>query len=185
MGTRSDVNRTFDFTFDESETQLGLRFDAPLNRRAQRNAYRAALIRYQQARRQLMQAEDEIKFGVRNNLRDLELDREQYVIAVASAALANERVFSTRLQLQLGVGNVTARDFLEAQQAYTASLSTVAGQHIGYILDRIELFLNLELLEVDAAGFWPELYDENHQPAVQFAPPPYSGPAYGTSTEAC
>ncbi len=159
---------------------MGLTFDAPLNRRAQRNSYRVSLINYQAAMRNLMEQEDRIKFSVRNNLRNLQLDREQYAIAVASAALANERVLTTRLQLQLGLGNISARDFLESQQAYTSSLFAVAEQHIGYILDRIDLFLELELLEVDELGFWPHLYDESYQPSPRLQPPACSGPVYGS-----
>ena len=177
--TRDDVNRVADFTWDESETRLGVTFDAPLNRRAQRNRYRTALIDYNAALRNLMQAEDEIKVEIRNDLRALRLDREQYAIAVASAALARDRVFSTRFQIQLGNGNVTARDFLEAQQAYTSSLSDVASEHIGYLLDRIDLFLDLELLTVDGEGFWPELYDEAFAPSARYMPPAGTGPAYG------
>lgn len=177
--TRSDVNRPFDFTWDDSQTRLALSFDAPLNRRAQRNAFRQSLINYQFALRNLIALEDSVKLAVRDDLRQLQLDREQYTIAVASAALAFERVVSTRLELSLGRQNVTARDVLESQAAYTASLSTVASEHIGYILDRIELFLNLELLQVDQSGFWPRVYDEDYQPAANLVPPvparPYGG----------
>jgi len=98
---------------------------------------------------------------------------------VASAALAYERVVSTRLQLQLGVQDVTARDFIESQQAYTASLSSVAGEHIGYLRDRIQLFLDLELLEVNANGFWPELYNERYEPKADYRWPPWACPPYG------
>ena len=169
----------FDFTFDESQTRLGLTFDAPLNRRAQRNAYRFALINYNLALRNLMQAEDEIKFAIRSDLRNLQLDREQYAIAVAGAALASDRRFSTRKQLDLNVQGITARDFLEAQTAYTASLNGVASAHIDYILDRIDLFLDLELLQVDEFAFWPDLYNESLQPEMRLQPPSGSGPAYG------
>jgi len=177
--TDSTGNRPFDFTFDESETRLGLTFDAPLNRRAQRNDYRFALINYNLALRNLLEAEDEIKFAIRSDLRSLQLDREQYQIAVASAALASDRRTSTRKQLDLGIEGITARDFLEAQTAYTASLNGVARAHIDYILDRIDLFLDLELLQVDDAGFWPDLYDEQMQPEARMDLPPGSGPAYG------
>jgi outer membrane protein TolC len=177
--TRSDVNRPFDFTFDDSQTRLTLQFDTPLNRRAQRNAFRAALLDYQRGLRNLMALEDGIKLDIREELRQLQLNREQYRIAVASAALAFERVVSTRLQLQLGVQNVAARDFLEAQQAYTASLSNVASVQIRYILNRIQLFLDLEQLEVDEQLFWNELYDESFQPTPRYELPPYARPAYG------
>lgn len=176
--TRSDVNRPFDFTIGESNTRLGLSFDAPLNRRSQRNAFRRSLIDYQVALRGLMALEDSIKLALRNELRQLQLDREQYRISVASAALAFERVVSTKLELSLGRQNVRARDVLESQAAYTASLRTVASDHVGYILDRINLFLDLELLQVDDAGFWPQVYDETYQPVPNFVPP-VAGPPYG------
>jgi hypothetical protein len=176
--TQSDVNQPLDFTWDDSQTRLTLSFDAPLNRRAQRNAFRRSLINYQLALRNLIQLEDSIKLAVRDDLRELQLDREQYRISVASAALAFERVVSTKLELSLGRKNVTARDVLEAQAAYTASLRTVASEHIGYILDRIDLFLDLELLQVDESGFWPHVYDETFQPAANLAPP-VAGPVYG------
>lgn len=177
--TRSDVNRPFDFTFDDSQTRVAFQFDTPLNRRAQRNAYRVSLLDYQRGLRNLMALEDGIKLDIREELRQLQLNREQYRIAVASAALAFERVVSTRLQLQLGVQDVAARDFLEAQQAYTASLSNVASVQIRYILNRIQLFLDLEQLEVDEQLFWNELYDENFQPTPRYELPEYARPAYG------
>ncbi len=126
-----------------------------------------------------MEAEDLIKLGVRNDLRDLALDREQYVIAVAQAALAFERVVSTSLEFRLGTGGVSARDFLEAQTAYTDALSDVASQHIQYIVDRTQLFLDLELLVVNEQGFWNELYDESFQPEAYFQIPTWGAPVYG------
>ncbi len=152
LRTRLNGDTPFGFTFKNSSTEIGLSYDAPLNRLAERNAFRQALIDYNEQWRSVMEAEDLIKLSVRNTLRALQLDREQYDIAVASAVLAFERVVSTRLQLQQAAQNVTARDFLEAQQAYTLSLNTVARGRIGYVVDRIQLFLELEQLQVDCAG---------------------------------
>ena len=176
---RTRANRPFGFTFDESQTRLSLTLDTPLNREVQRNAFRESLIDYQAALRNVIQLEDDVTLSIRDDLRQLLLDREQYQIAVASAALAYDRVVSTRLELRLAVRDVQARDFLEAQQAYTASLIEVARQHIRYIRDRIQLFLNLELLDVDDDGFWPELYNEQHQPTVDCQWPRYARPPYG------
>ncbi len=179
LSSRSLHDSPNDFTIDTTQTQVGIQFDAPLNRRAQRNAFRSSLINYNASLRSLMLLEDTIKLDVRNDLRQLTLNQEQYRIAVASAALAYERVISTRLQLQLGVQNVAARDFLEAQQAYTASLSSVAGVQIRYLLNRIELFLDLEQLYVGPDGFWSELYNRDQQPEVVTQLPQYALPAYG------
>lgn len=179
LQTRSGLNRPFDFAFDDSQTRLGLSFDAPLNRRQQRNSFRKSLIDYNQGLRTLIAKEDQIKFDVRDSLRKLSLDQEQYRIAVASAALAYERRISTRLQLRLGLQGIRVQDVLDAQQAYTDSLSQLASSHVQYILDRIGLFVDLELLQVDEQGFWTQLFDEDYQPAPNLQLPDYALPAYG------
>jgi outer membrane protein TolC len=160
--TRAGSDNPFDFTFDDSTTRLSMNFDTPLNRRSERNIYRLTLINYNVALRNLIEAQDNVKLDIRDDLRAIELDRNQYEISIASAALAYDRVTSTRMQVALGQGNITARDFLEAQQDYTQSLSAVAQQHIGYIQDRIQLFLDLEQLQVNQVNFWPELRNESY-----------------------
>ncbi len=116
---------------------------------------------------------------MRDDLRALTLDQEQYVIDVASAALAFERVVSTELELRLGIGSVIARDFLESQFAFINAVSSVASSHIDYIVDRTQLFLDLELLTVGDDGFWQQLYEEQYQPSRQLQLPAYARPAYG------
>lgn len=166
-----------DTSADGNVTRLSLALDTPLNRRIERNVYRATLIDYDQARRNLIQDEDEIKFEVREDLRQLRLRRNQYEISVARAALAYQRVVSTRMQLKLNIGNVVARDFLEAQQAFTSALNSVAADHILFILDRIELFNDTESIRLNAYGYWqqgqgeslslpplPDFYDANPNP---------------------
>ncbi|MCA9216583.1 MAG: TolC family protein, partial [Planctomycetales bacterium] len=177
--TPNGVNRPFDFSFDDSTTTVSGTFDAPFNRRQQRNAYRQSLFNYQASLRRLTQLEDTIKLGVRRDIRSIALQREQYSNDIASAALAYERVVSTELELRLGVGNVAARDFLEAQTAYISALSNVASRHIDYIVDRMQLFLDLESLTVGDDGFWHELYDETYQPEPFFQLPGYALPAFG------
>lgn len=176
---RTKKNRPFGFTFDNSNTTLNLSLDLPLNRRAQRNDYRLSLIDYQVGLRDLMALEDNVKLAVRDELRNLALARVQYQISVASAALAAERVRSTRLELALGFPGVAARDFLEAQDASRSALGNVADNHIGYIVERARFFLDLELMQLDQGGFWPELYDERYQPTPHYELPLDAGPPYG------
>lgn len=164
LRTDNDSNKSFDFDFDETRTELSVTLDTPLNRRAQRNRFREQLLNYQLSRRAVMSLEDSIKQNIRSDLRALTLAEEQHLLGIASAALAYERVISTELQLRLGVAGVRARDFLEAQTAYSNSLSTVASRHIGHILSRIRLFVDLEQLEVDDIGNWPALHDESTPP---------------------
>ena len=175
--TRSSGNKPFDFTFDDSNTSLGFSLDLPFNRRAQRNRFRTSLFDYQQTLRNVMQLEDNIKLGVRRDLRTLKLDRQQYANDVAGAALASERVKGTEAEVRLG--QATSRDFLESQQAYVQAISGVASDHINYIVGRLQLFLNLESLTVGDNGFWDKLYEEEHQPAPYYQLPGYARPGYG------
>ena len=161
LRTKTGSDNPFDFSFEDSETRLSVALDTPLNRRLQRNNFRVALISYNVGLRNLMAAEDSIKLDIREDLRQLALDRNQYTIAVASAALAYERVISTRLRLQFAVQNVAARDFLESQQAYTNALSAIARQHVNYITDRTELFFDLEAFDVDQWGHWSGVSEDN------------------------
>jgi hypothetical protein len=180
---RTERNRPFSFTFDESRTDLSLSLDLPLNRKAQRNAFRRALINFQAALRSLASEEDALKFDVRNDLRDIDLRRVQYEISVASAALAAVRVLSTELELALGIEDIRARDFLEAQDDYRAALVGVASDHIDYIVTRAELFLDLELMLLDDAGFWPEIRNEVLQPGFNQQYPANAGFLYGDIPE--
>jgi len=165
---------------DTARTEVRLSLDLPLNRQQQRNAYRIALINFQAARRAVMQQEDSIKLSVRDDLRNLALAREQYQIGIASAALANERVSSTQLELALGFPGVAARDFLEAQDAFRVAVSGVADNHLGYIVNRIQFFLDVELLQLDERGFWSGVRDEQLQPIPEYFLSPQNGAPYGT-----
>ena len=172
-------NEPFNFSVEDSQTEVRAALDLPLNRRSQRNGFRQALINYQVGRRSLMSLEDNVKFSARQDLRQLSLDRVQYNISVVSAALASERVYSTQLELSLGLATVRARDFLEAQSAYRSNLSSVASGRLGYIVNRARLALDLELLLLDDRGMWPELNDEAYQPARNSEFPDNGGPTYG------
>ena len=173
-------NRPFAFSFDDSRTELSASLDLPLNRRQQRNGFKRSLINYQAGRRSLMALEDDIKFQVRDDLRQLDLDCAQYDIDILSLALASERVYSTQLAFALGQAEgVNARDFLEAQEAYRDALIRVANGRFRYIVNRAGLALDLELMMLDDAGLWPELTNEDYQPSFDPIYPFDADPTYG------
>jgi hypothetical protein len=176
-------NRALNFSVQDSQTELRAAVDLPLNRRSQRNSFRQALINYQSGRRSLMSLEDDVKFAARQDLRQLSLDRVQYDISVISAALASERVFSTQLELSLGLATVTARDFLESQRDYRVNLSSVATGRLGYIVNRARLALDLELMVLNGDGMWGELNAEGHQLVPNREYPPEAGSTYGDLPE--
>ncbi len=176
---RTDRNRPFGFDFDDSQTQLRVNFDLPLNRRSQRNAYRRSLLNYHAGRRNLMELEDTIKAAVRDGLRRLEETRVQYPISVTQAALADEQVISIRLQLALGVQGVRGTDLLDALQGSREALTSVANSRIGYLVDRTRFVLDLELIQLDETGFWPPVDDPDYRPRPNPVYPSGAGPTYG------
>jgi len=175
----TEPNKPVKFSFDNSQTRLGLTLDLPLNRRAERNQYRLSLIAYQAGRRNLMALEDSIKFNIRSDLRDLNEARIQYPISVTRAALAAEQVISVRLQLALGIPGIRSLDLLAALQSSRESLNSVADARIGYIIDRARFTLALELMKLDESSFWKEINDPHYQPEPDLYYPDGAGPAYG------
>lgn len=181
---RTRDNRPFEFDLKNSTTNLNLQLDLPFNRMAQRNAFRRTLIDFQAGKRQLTEFEDRtIKFNLRNELRDLELARVQYPISVAQAALAAEQVTSIRLSLSLGIPNVRIPDLLDALDDSRNALISVANSRIGYIVQRSRFALDLEQMQLDDVGFWPEIYNKDYQPRPQLDYPAGAGMTYGEFPE--
>ncbi len=176
---RTDKNRPFGFSMRDSQTQLAMSFDLPLNRRAQRNLYRRSLLDYNFELRNLMEREDSIKLRIRREMRNLEQARVQYPISVARAALAQEQVRSTRLQLVLGLAGVRALDLLAAFADSRDALGQVADARIGYIIERANFAFELEAIMLNDQGFWPDINDNEYQPKAKTDYPWNAGSAYG------
>ncbi len=147
--------------FDTRLTRLtvGLQFDGPLNRLAERNLYRVALINYQQARRAYTDLSDQVEQEVRLTLRNLRQARLSFEIArqqliAAARQVANERILLNappRLQQQGGGGDPTLRT-LQALAQLNAARNNLAGTYIRYEQLRVQLLLNLEALQLDDRG---------------------------------
>ena len=78
--TPPTTSNPFGFTSQSLQHQLSLQAQLPLIRLNERNNFRVSLINYQRQRRALMQAEDTVKFGVRQLVRSLVQSFENYEI---------------------------------------------------------------------------------------------------------
>lgn len=99
VATKPDSSNPLDFRASASQYTVGLGFDSPLNRKAERNAYRASLIAYQQARRNFMALDDQIQAAVRLDIRQLETERANFSIARQSLIAAARQVEAARDRL--------------------------------------------------------------------------------------
>jgi outer membrane protein TolC len=143
------------FSTPTSGVTLGLQYNAPLNRFAQRNAYRTAQINYQQARRSYMTLQDTIVQSIRRDLSQLEITRLGFEIARESLISAARQVESARIQLltakdDTGTGTL---NMLDALSGLLSARNALAQSYISYEQLRIQLLLDLERLQLDPRGF--------------------------------
>ncbi len=88
-----------DFRSATGRLRVGVQFDAPLTRIAERNNYRQALIEYQQSRRDYYAFVDRISQQLRAGLRQIELDQANFELRRAAVRVAIDQVEVTRLRL--------------------------------------------------------------------------------------
>jgi hypothetical protein len=164
----------FNFSFRRSTHELFINTQLPLNRLAQRNAYRLALITYQQQRRALITLEDNIAVGVRFDVRQLQLFANNYRIQKAVVASLYQQVESAKevitapadpLALQAsgtqGQANAAAltNQYLTALSGLNGAQTRMYDIWLSYLATRMQLYLDLESLRMDARGVW--LFDPN------------------------
>src|SRR6185503_12314974 len=142
--------------------------DLPLNRKLERNSYRASILSFERQLRTLALFLDDLKNEPRDDLRSLDLSRQTYDIQNRAKQLADRRVESSELSLQ--AGRIQVRDVVDAQtdrvQAYNAATAAL----IDYHLTRMRLLLDLGMLKTAKEKFWldpgdlPKI-DEPEKPA--------------------
>ncbi|HUU22542.1 MAG TPA: TolC family protein [Phycisphaerae bacterium] len=137
----------------------GLLLDLPLERTAERNAYRNSFITLERATRDVQALEDQIKLQVRDALRKLLQGRESYLIQAQSVTVARRRVESTGLFLEAGRAQI--RDVLEAQEALVSAQNALTAALVNYRVAELELQRDMGALEVDEKGNWHEYEPDN------------------------
>jgi outer membrane protein TolC len=150
----SDEGRPLDLSQSGLDWSLGLSFDAPLDRRAERNAYRSSLISLVAAERSAEAAADGIRADVRDALRQAENSRKDFTIQRGAVELSHRRVESAMLNLD--AGRASTRDVLDSQESLVNAENAATAALITFTLARLELYLQLELLRVDDDGLHVE-----------------------------
>jgi outer membrane protein TolC len=138
------------FNADRLVYGFGFDLDLPFDRKAERNAYVAALIDRDSERRGLSLFEDTVRLTVRDAYRRLDREIVSYRIQKISMTLAEERVNSTTLFLQ--AGRAETRDLLDAQASLNLARNAVTSALINYAVARLELLRDAEALRVTDDG---------------------------------
>ncbi len=133
---------------------LGLEADLPLDRLAERNAYRESLIVLTQTERQYDLDRDNIALGVRQAYRQLDEAAQRYIIQKNSLELAQKRVESTNMLLE--AGRATTRDLLESQDALLEAQNSLTAALVDHAVAKLNFYRDLGVLQVRPDGMWRE-----------------------------
>jgi outer membrane protein TolC len=149
-----------DFRASVSTYQVGFHFDAPLNRMAERNAYRASLIAYEQARRNFMASEDSVEQQIRQDLRNLNTDRINFEIARQSLISSAQQVQSALKDLVQSNDPTSTINYLQALNSLLGAKNQLIGAWVSYEIGRYQLLLDLEALQLDDRGWYIDEHND-------------------------
>jgi outer membrane protein TolC len=155
----SDDDDDGEIRFDGARYAALLSVDLPIERTAERNAYRRSLIDLERATRSVQSLEDQIKLSIRSALRTLLNSRESVKIQAQSILVAEKRVRLSNLLLD--AGRAQTRDLLEAQDALLAAQNDLTRQLVDYRIAELEIQRDVGLLKVNERGLWQEFSPED------------------------
>lgn len=141
-----------DATPSRGSGSIGVSLEIPLDRKGERNAYRAARLALQRARRDYQRRLDEVERDILNQLRELEQTEKR--IRLQEDQIEFERRAVTVTQFRVEAGDVDNRDLLEARQALTDFQNALVGLKVRHFIARLRLRRDLGVLFVDQEGMW-------------------------------
>lgn len=155
-GVSSTPETKFDrLQFHEGDYSFGLRSnDLGLDRKAERNEYRKALITLEQQKRQYELDTDRIELDVRQALRALKAESERYRIKKMALDLAQRRLETQKLMLEIGQSNV--RLLLESEGALLEAQNDVTSALVAHAIAKLGFFRDIGILQVRPDGMWEQ-----------------------------
>jgi outer membrane protein TolC len=155
QGSRQTMQPADDYTVD---FELSL----PLDRVAEQNVYRKALITLSQRQRAYELAADTIKMEVRQAYRDLKEATERYKLQSEGFILAQERYRKTFLLMKYA--RVSSRRVLDAQNALFDAQNEAIDSLMDYAVAMLNFYRDTGVLQVRPDGMWEKGMDK--QPIV-------------------
>lgn len=150
----------FDLRTDNGRLRVGVEFDSPTSRLAERNVYRQSLIEYQQARRSYYTFVDRVHQGLRSILRQIRLNEINFELRREAVLVAISQVDITQLRLSEPpkpgeteqFGSTTARDLVQALSALLNAQNDLLSVWVNNRVQRLNLELDLGVMLVDSEG---------------------------------
>ncbi len=145
-----------------------LKFTTPIDQISKRNSYRRAQISFQQARRNYMSTEDNVKQSVRRSWRQLQVLEYRLLIdrtSVRNAALTYDNASLAAQGGGGGAGGTSGINLTNALSAVLRTQNSLAQNWVAYETNRLNIFRDMGIMEVDARGMWDDPFYVRLQPA--------------------
>lgn len=147
--------------FDRYSWSAGLAVDLPLDRKSERNAYRAALIQCERARRAQENLTDQVRLDIQNGWRNLEQAKRNFEISQVRVSLSRSRHREQIIRQEIGEG--VAFDLVRAQDALTGSQNQLTSALIDHTIRRLGFWRDLGLLYITSNGQWTVELASHHE----------------------
>ena len=144
------VNSLRELSINNEVATFGLSLRFPFDRKAERNAYKGALISLDQSRRALSRTEDNVIVDIRNQVRDLRTQTLTIQNERENIEVLRRRIIRARLDFQAGLAS--NRDEIEANDNYAAAQNRLLARYVTYHIARLDLLQQMGLLFVDKEG---------------------------------
>ncbi|MFO7976851.1 MAG: TolC family protein [Candidatus Hydrogenedentota bacterium] len=144
--------------FERARGSIGLDIAPLFDRKSERNAYRTALIAYEQAARAFEESRDRVKLDVRQAWRDLQQAQVSYQIQEIGVELNKRRVREQELLFQAGRGS--AIDQVDAQNSLIASQNELTAALVQHTIARLSFWRDMGILYIKENGQWEDVTDD-------------------------
>lgn len=142
-----------DFAADSGgSASAGLTLVLPVDKKNERNAYKASIISLTRQRRSYDLALDNVKLDVRDTVRNLRQAEVTLAIQAKNVELAKSRLEAAQLLFEKG--DNSNRDIVEAQTALQDAQNSYVQAQVDYLIATIQLRKDIGTLRVDETGKW-------------------------------
>lgn len=152
-------DRFQELDFERTQWSAGLDLDLPLDRKAERNAYRASLISFARSEREYSLAVDTVKLEVRDAWRNLDQAKRTYAIRQLGVGINEQRVEEQELRAELGQGD--AIDLVDARNDLTQARNDLTSALVSHTIARLAFWRDMGILYIKEDGQWEEVTDDN------------------------
>lgn len=151
-GKASAGGPTDDATPNQRSGSVGVTLRLPLDKKAERNAYRSSQIELDQAVRNLDLRENEIERDIRNAIRELSQFEQQ--ITLQQDQIASERRAVAVTQIRVESGEAQQRDLADARQSLNDAMNRLIELKVQHFIARLNLRRSLGILFINNSGMW-------------------------------